>query len=880
MLPVWARLRREQDLAAWWNAQPVAGVALAWLDVPLYRVAARCTGWHAARIDLLRAAALPAPALLVVATDVDGAIIVYGLVPLAAATAPVLGAALVHRRWLYEQEMAGAPSASVPPLAHISLEHTWLLRRHTLTDVVFDPTAERPLIARAIDTLCEWARGRTPPDTWAPDEATQLDAAKMRFYVYTSLQLAPATLEVHRAALRIGANALGAWTAAIVRRHVTSEKRALALIDAEQLPFTAERLPPAPPAHSCACGGIPLPVHVDASRALAAAYAACGDERGARLTNAACTCALLATGRWTMLAEPMVAAYGYVPTLPTSFFVVREAPLRLSALLAALYTHGWAPPAEGVSKTCDTLPDGRRLWTVPELVWPSGRALGEFLAAAHMESAWDYAAAGTLESSFVPHPHVEWASAMPRVGRRVVGTKAVGTLHTAFRLRPREGPPIAWTALPEWIGARLAAAVHQTHGKSLLPKPVTAAIMREMGTALLGRLHALAAYACARPADGDADEIFRGRDYCRLEEWIGARRDRLTAFFRELVAPLPVRSEGTTKLRAGGHLSFTVEGKYFLCWHDFKLSRGGGHGRGLGSLVVHYLEGTTPAAALQWLDGWASAHAAHELAEPDVVPMREGDEPPPVAVEPDVPGETLVAARAQVARHMGKMTRVCADTVAWRYLRETRGLADAPPSLIEENPALCARNRLTIKVGDDDGSVRSSVCAALGFVSTQQTAIQLIHLDPATCRKITYDLAKRTHGRLAMGGGRFDAVPIVAAPAHAVPRVFLAEGPETALSVALAFPGEPVYAALGVTFMRGFGGVVADEVVICRENDADTKHHIAAEIRRARAVLATRFARVREVWPPAGYGDFNDVHQRMPGAAGSAVIRAAIEASV
>ncbi len=52
--------------------------------------------------------------------------------------------------------------------------------------------------------------------------------------------------------------------------------------------------------------------------------------------------------------------------------------------------------------------------------------------------------------------------------------------------------------------------------------------------------------------------------------------------------------------------------------------------------------------------------------------------------------------------------------------------------------------------------------------------------------------------------------------------------------------------------MRGFGDVDADEVVLCRENDgAASKAHVEAEVRKARAVLGTRFARVREVWPPA-----------------------------
>lgn len=874
MLPGWARLRHEVDLRDWWNAQPAAGIALDWLNVPIYWVSSQCTAWHAARVDLLRAAT-PAPALLVVARATAGAVIVYGLVPLAAPPAPLLGGALVQRRWLYEHEMAGAIAEEVPPLAHITLEHTWLRRPHVLADVVFDPTAERPLIARAIDTLREFARGRVPPETWAPDEATQLEAAKMRFYVRESLLRAPATLEIHRVAIRTGADALGAWTAATVRRHVTSEKRALALITTERLPFDIERLSPAPLAATCACGGVPLPQHADAP-GLAATYSACGDARASRLIGG-CVCALQATGRWIMLTAPSSLAYAYVAALPTSFFVVRnrDAPaLRLSELLAALYIHGWAPPGGGLTKVCEPLGDDLQLWAVPELVWPSGRALGEFLAAAQLDSRWDYTQDGTLPASpFVPHPHIQWMP--PRENRRNVAGKAVGTMHTACRLRPRRGgAPIAWPALADWIGARVAADVQRMVGHSLLDKPVAAAIMREIGTSLLAQLHAIAAYSCARPVDMSTAEVFRGRDYCRLEEWICARRERLKACFQELMGAEPVRNDGVTKLRAGGHLTLTVDGPFMLCWRDFKLTRGGGYGRGLGSLIMYQMEGTTAAGALHFLDQWAAMRATQELMSTEV-------ETPAVAAapvaDPEVAAETLVTARATVARHLSKMTSVLPTTVAGRYLREMRGLADAPASLIEHNRALGTRERATIKIGTDDERLRTATCATLGFVSAGQTGIQLIYLDPATCRKITYDVAKKTHGRLALGNGRFDAVPIVAAPDHHVPRVFLAEGPETALSVALAFPGEPVYAALGATFMRGFGGVSADEVVICRENDTDAKGHIAIEMRRARAVLATRFARVREVWPPAGYGDFNDIHQRSPGAAGSAVIRVAID---
>ena len=238
----------------------------------------------------------------------------------------------------------------------------------------------------------------------------------------------------------------------------------------------------------------------------------------------------------------------------------------------------------------------------------------------------------------------------------------------------------------------------------------------------------------------------------------------------------------------------------------------------------------------------------------------------------------LETARDKTRRRITRMTHVIEGTTAWRYLRETRGLSDAPRALIEENASLFARKRSGFQL--DSGDVVAA--AQLGCATATRAAMQLIYLDIASARKLAASGAavKLTQGRLALGAGRYDAVPIVPAPAGVrVPRVFVTEGPETALSVASAYPETPVYAALGVGFIRGFGGVDAAEVVICRENDANGAH-IAREIARAKQALATRFARVREVWPPAGYNDFNDVHQQHPGGAGTAIIRAHMDATL
>jgi hypothetical protein len=88
-----------------------------------------------------------------------------------------------------------------------------------------------------------------------------------------------------------------------------------------------------------------------------------------------------------------------------------------------------------------------------------------------------------------------------------------------------------------------------------------------------------------------------------------------------------------------------------------------------------------------------------------------------------------------------------------------------------------------------------------------------------------------------------------------------------------------VYATLGASTLADF--VVRDPactVVVCRENDkAETRDALARGVQNALARLRTRAAEVVCVWPPSDVKDFNDVHQRTPGAAGTAEIRQCIE---
>jgi len=871
---MWTRLPPGADLSAWWHAQPHA---LPWADVPVHTVSAWCTAWRHVPVAALAAAHPTSAAVLVAAVSAAGTD-VHGLVPLLAPRAAQCGDALEHRAHLLPHETGAA--VPVAPLAHLTLEHTWCRRPHTLHNSVFDPVAERPLIARAIATVDGIARGQAPNvDAWPADEAAQLDCAKMRYYVRMCLTTVRMALDVQRAAQRIGAEALGAWTAAIVRRHVTSAKRAAALVEREQLPFTVVPPPAVPPATTCRCGHVPLPLHIDEPGALAALYAASSDARAELLTRGVHACAPKTGGRWALVSSGAVELnpYAYGAALPTAMFVLvgpDDPRPSMAALLAALYVHGWAPPVlHGLSELW--VPSGdAMLWAVPELVWPSGAALGAFVRDMWAQpSRWRYDEDATLTAPFVPHPHVAWPRHAPRTARQTAAAWMAAQESGGLRYHG-DGRILLWQALAAWIGDAVTADTLRAHGTEPPLAAIGVAVKREMGSRLFTQLSTIASHRVLQTVTRDDVEVFGSREYAQLEAWVAERRDRLCALFHDLTAPATVVVDGHTRLRADGRLTFVVEGPRLLQWRDFDTLHGGGHGRTIGSLIVYHLKGVSGDSALRWLQEWADTRAQAEAGEAPAVPLSMRRTTPA-----DTAPATLANARAQVAQMVGRMSRVTETTAAWRYLRETRGLADAPRSLIEENPALVARARATFAT--DDGA--AVACAQLGCVTASQTAIQLIHLDAATARKLTAPdgaalaAVKRTRGRLQLSTGRYDAVPIVAAPAgERVERVFVAEGPETALSVATAFPGEPVYAALGVGFIGGFGDVDAAEVVICRENDVGAAH-IEREMRKAHAALRARFVRVRDIWPPAGYNDFNDVHQQLPGAAGSAVIRVHVE---
>lgn len=398
----------------------------------------------------------------------------------------------------------------------------------------------------------------------------------------------------------------------------------------------------------------------------------------------------------------------------------------------------------------------------------------------------------------------------------------------------------------------------------------------------------------------DARMLWQRRDYQEVEERVRADPRLCEQFFRDLMGGARIQHSGDMWLQADNHLSFCVAGEKALGWVERGVRHYNGtakpSGRGLGSLVVHCRGQQHDAAeAFSYVMGWWKAHTSGGSVLP-VSPSRTVQR---------VAARTTEEDQQRIARVLSKCTAVLPGTVAHRYLRQTRGLADASVALIEQNPALRATSALYFAADDsyalnESNSARWLTTPGLVVLAEDSELLQRIYLDSETANKSTAARPpKRTMGRMvrdapagpAYQGGMVVAPGIcvqqppqytktgAATPPAPLRLCFVAEGPETALSVACAWPDSAVYATLGASTLGDF--LVRDPLcvlVVCRENDKpDTRDALERSIHAALGRLRTRAAEVVCVWPPSDVKDFNDVHQRSPGATGTAEIRDCIQ---
>lgn len=195
------------------------------------------------------------------------------------------------------------------------------------------------------------------------------------------------------------------------------------------------------------------------------------------------------------------------------------------------------------------------------------------------------------------------------------------------------------------------------------------------------------------------------------------------------------------------------------------------------------------------------------------------------------------------AQRIAKGTRPIKGTLAERYLREHRGIQGELPESFRYHPA--HYNHLA-------GKTLPALVVLARNSENRIQAVQIISLDPETANKACDKQSKISYGTLSHAG-------VLASIGNSDKPVLIAEGPETALSVAEAMPGHTVYAALGSS---NFAHMPLDSevksVIFAADNDGKDAASVK-QLERAANTLSLQGIDVSQVMPEGLKQDFNDV---------------------
>jgi len=231
---------------------------------------------------------------------------------------------------------------------------------------------------------------------------------------------------------------------------------------------------------------------------------------------------------------------------------------------------------------------------------------------------------------------------------------------------------------------------------------------------------------------------------------------------------------------------------------------------------------------------------------------------------------SLIEKRNQIRQIIQRMFSIEINTPGWAYLRHTRGLIDAPISLIENNASIFYVPHSVAELAVPDAEITHVQLPAIAFVTELYSALQQIYIDPETNQKaFKAKVIKKTYGHVIIGEDRSDTVLIQRCELTATAFQFIAEGPETALSVALAFGRlATVRCALGIGNIEKVH-TSASTAIWCREKEHAGSGVTTETLERVRCGLRRHHEHVVEIYPPDDDGDFNDTHKRLPGICGS-----------
>ncbi len=280
---------------------------------------------------------------------------------------------------------------------------------------------------------------------------------------------------------------------------------------------------------------------------------------------------------------------------------------------------------------------------------------------------------------------------------------------------------------------------------------------------------------------------------------------------------------GSVRGEAGKSLGVHLTGAKAGVWSDFASGEGG-------DLVdlVKAVTGLDTAGAIRWAKSWLGIG---DVERPTPAPRAQSD-------RKMIERSDDSAGRTKAGRAIWQASQGAIDTLVEKPFLRSRGITIIPPPTIRYHPGL--HHRLS-------GRTLPAMVAGVQAIDGRITGVHRTYLAPDGRGKARVQTPKMALGPIGNGAVRLGP---------AAPAIGLAEGIETALSVAQLFR-IPCWAALGSRLDRVALPECVVEVQIFGDNGA--AGHAAAE--KAAVAIEQQGLRIFLRFPPEDYGDWNDFLQ-------------------
>ncbi len=215
------------------------------------------------------------------------------------------------------------------------------------------------------------------------------------------------------------------------------------------------------------------------------------------------------------------------------------------------------------------------------------------------------------------------------------------------------------------------------------------------------------------------------------------------------------------------------------------------------------------------------------------------------AISSDPTPDMALQKRIARAHFIERGTQPIQGTLAERYLREYRGISVCLPASYRYHPG----------VYHAEANQKLPALVVVAKNQQKQTqAVQVIFLDKTTANKAKLNHPKLTYGSLSQGN-----TGVLVSAGKNSQTLAIAEGPETALSIAAADPTLRVYAVLGSgNFARAPICADTQTILFCADNDGKQSAS-AKKLSHAAEQFAAKGIAVWKAMPVQEKQDFNDV---------------------